>query len=602
MQDKLHRKGIVFTFVLLFIGTSVLSSSTSIAFYDDKTSSDIEPASKLSESITYNYLSISDVKSALVANDDMFGMNVQYYKDYNEIWKTHTKPIILNDDRIMNDKTSIITFDSNTLYVGGSGPGNYSSIQDAIDNASDGDTVFVYNGTYQEERITIDKAIMLLGENKSTTYIDGYYSDGITILVTSCDVTIREFTLKNCLHGGFGQAFYLWGNPHLENICISDCIMENNDKGIYFINISNLTVSSCHIHHNPGQSINGKNSSNIIVNHCLIHNNGKDLGGGWFRSGGIYFRSHENESFSNISIFDCDIYDNYCWGIMFEVKESENVVIYNNDIYRNTWDGIYSCGIKNFEIQNNNIHENNYYGVIVKNSENVNIYKNHIIKNGEEDDDYLLSTSGIGLSSISSLVLCNNTITYNIGWGIGMSCNSALICSNNLTDNTYGVFLFNSNNNTISDNLILKSEYGILFYANSYFNIISGNLISKNINGTFISYSGRNIISGNTISENENGIYLYEVKSPNTQYICNHKIEFNNFINNNKDAVFRIEPDGLVGMLEIFNKWNKNYWGEPRRIFKPIFGTVKIIHFPLPAFPWVQFDWHPAKEPYDIGV
>jgi hypothetical protein len=29
------------------------------------------------------------------------------------------------------------------FYVGGSGEGNYSTIQDAVDNASDGDTVFV---------------------------------------------------------------------------------------------------------------------------------------------------------------------------------------------------------------------------------------------------------------------------------------------------------------------------------------------------------------------------------------------------------------------------------------------------------------------------
>ena len=36
----------------------------------------------------------------------------------------------------------------NTLYVGGSGEGNYTKIQDAIDDASDGDIVFVYNGTY----------------------------------------------------------------------------------------------------------------------------------------------------------------------------------------------------------------------------------------------------------------------------------------------------------------------------------------------------------------------------------------------------------------------------------------------------------------------
>ena len=34
------------------------------------------------------------------------------------------------------------------LYVGGTGSGNYSCINDAINNTSNGDTVFVYNGTY----------------------------------------------------------------------------------------------------------------------------------------------------------------------------------------------------------------------------------------------------------------------------------------------------------------------------------------------------------------------------------------------------------------------------------------------------------------------
>jgi len=34
---------------------------------------------------------------------------------------------------------------SNTLYVGGNGEGNYSSIQDAINNASEGDIVFVFD-------------------------------------------------------------------------------------------------------------------------------------------------------------------------------------------------------------------------------------------------------------------------------------------------------------------------------------------------------------------------------------------------------------------------------------------------------------------------
>ena len=55
-----------------------------------------------------------------------------------------------------------------TLYVGGGGPGNYTTIQIALDAASAGDTVFVYNGTYYEN-LVIKKNIALIGENKNTT-------------------------------------------------------------------------------------------------------------------------------------------------------------------------------------------------------------------------------------------------------------------------------------------------------------------------------------------------------------------------------------------------------------------------------------------------
>ena len=60
-----------------------------------------------------------------------------------------------------------------TLYVGGNGLNNYSKIQDAIDNASDGDTVFVYSGIYYE-LIDINKSIYLIGERFDPPVIDSY--------------------------------------------------------------------------------------------------------------------------------------------------------------------------------------------------------------------------------------------------------------------------------------------------------------------------------------------------------------------------------------------------------------------------------------------
>jgi len=105
------------------------------------------------------------------------------------------------------------------LYVGGSGPGNYTHIQEAINNASNGDTVFVYHGFYNEGRIYINKAINLIGENRNNTIIDstGYVSS----LYVWDNVKISGFTIQNA---GKEICVFAQGN----NITISQNIICNN--------------------------------------------------------------------------------------------------------------------------------------------------------------------------------------------------------------------------------------------------------------------------------------------------------------------------------------------------------------------------------------
>ena len=89
------------------------------------------------------------------------------------------------------------TLDGNTLYVGCLGPGCYSKIQDAVDDASDGDTVFVYDDSSPYiENIIINKTINLIGENRDTTVIDGNGS-GDVIHLDIDGVYISGFTLQN---------------------------------------------------------------------------------------------------------------------------------------------------------------------------------------------------------------------------------------------------------------------------------------------------------------------------------------------------------------------------------------------------------------------
>ena len=94
-----------------------------------------------------------------------------------------------------------IRLESSTLYVGGTGPENYTKIQYAIENSSNSDTVFVYNGTYYEN-VYIDKSIDLIGENKDTTIVDGSGTDKVIHAVAS-EVYISGFSLQNS-----GTSFY----------------------------------------------------------------------------------------------------------------------------------------------------------------------------------------------------------------------------------------------------------------------------------------------------------------------------------------------------------------------------------------------------------
>ena len=71
----------------------------------------------------------------------------------------------------------------NILYVGGSGEGNYTKIQDAIDDACDGDTVFVFDDSSPYYgNVVVNKSINLIGEDKNTTVIDGSGVGGVVFV------------------------------------------------------------------------------------------------------------------------------------------------------------------------------------------------------------------------------------------------------------------------------------------------------------------------------------------------------------------------------------------------------------------------------------
>jgi trimeric autotransporter adhesin len=86
------------------------------------------------------------------------------------------------------------------LFVGGNGLGNYTSIQSAIENASNGDTIYVYNGIYElSEKINIIKKINLIGEQKNTTILTSEPNQNQELIINADEISVLGFSLQNII-------------------------------------------------------------------------------------------------------------------------------------------------------------------------------------------------------------------------------------------------------------------------------------------------------------------------------------------------------------------------------------------------------------------
>ncbi len=111
----------------------------------------------------------------------------------------------------------------------------YSSIQEAIDQASEGDTIHISSGTYHGN-VIVDKTINLVGENHQTTFVSANWTQGERgFYILDRNVSLGSFTISSGIEG-----IYLAENA--ENCTIKDCHISQNDVGIFVKSSHNLFI------------------------------------------------------------------------------------------------------------------------------------------------------------------------------------------------------------------------------------------------------------------------------------------------------------------------------------------------------------------------
>jgi parallel beta-helix repeat protein len=394
--------------------------------------------------------------------------------------------------------TTVYVDDDNMGFEDGSLANPFNTIQEGINAANNGDTVFVFDGTYFEN-VIVNKTINLTGISQENTIIDG---------------------------GGMGTVVYFLAN----GINLTGFTITNAPVGIRISSFSNQTISNNTITGIPGpfapSTVRG-----IAVENSLNNN---IIGNKFYNNDGFAFETDVSCLYLKSSSHNYIAYNNISdnggtspwYGIYLYLSEENNIT--NNRISFNQQDGIYLTLSSNNSFHNNIISGNNRMGIQIQKSSTIQMIKNNFTYNG-------IFLSGDELSHFNSHEIPKNNLVnsnpiyyikdlqnlnfngISAGQIILANCSFADIENLQLGETDVGIEIAYTKNVNIRDIQFENNYYGFFSYMSSYCNLSA---ISARNNRAGINFrtSSNNTLKNSNISLNTgSGISLY--KSSNSSII-----------------------------------------------------------------------------------
>jgi parallel beta-helix repeat protein len=378
-------------------------------------------------------------------------------------------------------------------------PGEYSTIQGAINDAVDGHSVQVAPGTYVENIDFLGKAITVKStDGPEVTIIDGSKSGSVVTFSNGETGTsvLDGFTITNGSAFCGGGICCIASSPTITNNSIlQNSVIFGDGSGIYCVRSSPTIINNTITDNANGAGIYCDEVSEATISDNIISG---------VQGDGIRLMDSTDNSISGNTITDC-------MGSGIHISDSSGIIISENTIANNDYVDVYLCGGSTDTTVIGNTFQSG--GITIAGDElqqwNTHTIANNII-NGKplyyfKDDD-----TGMVPSDGGQVILAN--------------CQNFLLQNLNIDNVERGIQLAFCSNNNVSMSTITNTEHAIyLKYSDS--NNITGNTITNNEAGVTVEESSNNIVAGNTLIDDDiYGILLDGPNSPGNNQVFGNSL------------------------------------------------------------------------------
>lgn len=276
-----------------------------------------------------------------------------------------------------------------TTLVVGPNPGEYHTIQAAVDAASPGDTIVIGAGVYQEEVGVSTPGLTIRGVDRESVILDGGGVRGNAFTVVADNVTLASMTARDYAGNGFVFSHVI--GCHFDDLHAID----NAEYGLYAVHSQKCVMENSFA---SGHGDSGFYLGETVDCDCDVQNNvGWDNMLGYSGTANSHIRIHHNEFMHNragilLSVLPTEMGVDVCapelgmagspgdacpgvtaYGLQTRTEIYENYIHDNNDhtyasgiygtVHPPVGEGIVVSGGWNNEIHHNRIENNHLWGV-----------------------------------------------------------------------------------------------------------------------------------------------------------------------------------------------------------------------------------------------